>query len=156
MNNVKINNEINMTYPDGFKEMGEEELKKHFGSAVNRWGAFDADKHIVLSVGWKKAGFFGFMKDAETYQIELESRLRRCLLNYQRIDSFKTKIAGKKKANGIRFEYRVNDSVSVHAGDVFIFKNKKWFYAVYYITRKNHAAEHLPAFEEVLKSITIG
>lgn len=156
MNNVKINNEINMTYPDGFKEMGEEELKKHFGSTVDRWGAFDPAKHIILSVGWKKAGFFGFMKDAETYRIELESRLSRGLLNYQRIGAFKTKIASKTKAEGIRFEYRVNDSVNVHAGDVFVFKYKKRFYAVYFITRKNHAAEYLPAFDEVLKSISFG
>ena len=153
---VRINNEINLTYPDGFKEMGEEELKKQFGSAVNRWGAFDADKHIVLSVGWKKAGFFSFLTDAEAYLIELEARLHRSLLNFQRVGKFKTKVAGKKKAFGIRFEYRVNDSVSIHAGDVFVFKNKNKYYAVYYITRKNHAVENLPAFEEVLKSISVG
>ena len=151
MTTVKINNEMNLTYPDGFREMSEEELTRYFGSPENRWGVYDAEKHIILSVGWKKAG----LSDVDMALFEIESRMRRSLVNYQRIGEFNIKIA-EKKAQGVRFEYRVNDSARVHVGDLFAVKCNKKFYTVSYITRKFNAAETRPAFEEVLKSISIG
>lgn len=153
MNTVKINNELNLTYPDNFNEMGEEELTKYFSSPNNRWGAFNSDDHIILSVGWKKAGFLS--SDAESALYDIESHIRRGLLNYQQISSFKTKVASKK-ACGVRFEYRVNDSCRVHVGDIIVFKNKKYFYAVYYITRKANAAAARSALKEILDSVTVG
>ena len=155
MSNVRINNEINLTYPDSFIEMGPEELTKYFSSPNNRWGAYDEAQHIILSVGWKKTGFFGFMSDAESMMVGIESRLRRNLLNYQRVSAFKTKLVAKKKGYGIRFEYRVNDARLVQVGDLIVFKHKGKLYAIYYITRKINAASSRPAFEEILKSITI-
>lgn len=152
MNKVKINNVINLTYPDGFKEMGEEELTKYFRSSENRWGVYKADEHIILSVSWTKAGL---LSDAEMMLIDIESRLCRNLLNYQRISSFKTKVASKK-AYGIRFEYRVNEARIVQVADMIVFKVKNQFYAVHYITRKANAAPSRLALEEVLKSISVG
>ena len=154
MNTVKINNEVGLTYPDGFSEMGAEELTRYFSSSENRWGAFNAEEHIILSVSWAKAGF---MADADTMMIKKESRLCRSLLNYQRIQSFKTKIASKKSnARGVRFEYRVNDAKLVQVADLIIFKYKKNFYTITFITRKTNAGSSRRDFEEVLKSITLG
>ena len=152
MTNVKINNEINLNYPDGFKEMGEEELTRYFGTPKDRWGVYNADNHSILSVSWTKAGF---MSDAETELYEMTARLRRRLLNYQQITSYDLKIA-KTKAYGVRFEYRVNDSARVHIVDLVVFKNKGKYYAVYFITRKHNAASARPAFKEVLDSIALG
>ena len=155
MNNVRINNEVNLTYPDGFAEMNEEALAKYFGSPANRWGVYDGENHVILSVSWTKGGFFSFLTDAESMLIGVEGRMRRNLLNYQRISSYKTKI-GKKKAYGIRFEYRVNTSKMVQVGDLVSFKHKKNYYAIHLITRKTNAAAPRVAFEETLKSITVG
>lgn len=152
MNNVQVNNELNLTYPDGFKEMGEAELIKYFGKPDNRWGAYHADDHIILSVGWKKAGL---SSNTEGVLFELESRMKRNLLNYQQIHAFQTKVASKK-AHGVRFEYRVNDARLNQVCDLIVFKSKKVFYSVWFITRKFNAAESRRAFEEVLNSITLG
>ena len=157
MFNVKVNNEINLTYPDGFTEMGEAELTRYFGTPDNRWGAYDASQHIILSVSWAKASFVKTMGDPDVYLSGVEARLRKSLVNYQRISAFKTNIASKKdNANGIRFEHRVKDSVHIHVVDLIVFKYKKKYYSVYYITRKNNAAAVRPAFQEVLQSITLG
>lgn len=153
MSKVTINNALVLDCPDSFKEMGEEELTKYFGSPQNRWGAYNADEHIILSVGWRKAGI---ITDAEMALIDIESRMRRSLLNYQRVSSYKTPVITKKNTGyGIRFEYRVNDSVSIHAGDLVVFKHKNRCYAIEFVTRKSHAAQALPAFEEILKSIAV-
>ena len=153
MSNVKINNEINLTYPETFKEMSGEELTRYFGNPDNRWGVYDADRHIILSVSWKKAGVLS--SDPETVIIGAEARLRRNLLNYQRISEFKTKIASKK-AYGVRFEYRVNDARIVQVADLMTFKYKKNFYSIYYVTRKATAAQDRADFEEIIKSISVG
>ena len=155
MNTVKINNEINLTYPDGFKEMGEAELARYFGSAENRWGVYDADRHIVLSVGWTKVGFKNLLTDAESILIGIEARLRRTLVNYQRVTSYKYKIAGKK-AQGIRFEYRVNDAALVQVADLVVFKHNKKFYAVHFITRQSSAIAGRLEFQQALNSVTLG
>ena len=153
--NVKINNEINLTYPDSFKEMGEAELARYFSSAADRWGVFDADRHIILSVGWTKAGFKRLLTDAESMLIEIEGRLSRSLVNYQRITSYKYKIAGKK-AEAIRFEYRVKDAALVHIADLVVFKHNKKFYAVHFITRQSSAVAGRLEFRQMLNSITLG
>ena len=151
MNSATINNAVNLTYPDGFKEMGDEELTKYFSTPKDRWGAYNADDHIILSVSWTKAPF---MTDAETVLFKTEARLCRNLLNYQKVTSFKMKIASKK-AYGIRFEYRVNDKKLVQVADLIVFKHKNQIYSVYYVTRKINAGSTRTVFEEVLKSITV-
>ena len=155
MNAVKINNEINLTYPDGFKEMGEAELTRYFTTPENRWGVYDADRHIILSVGWSKAGFKRLLTDAESMLIETEGRLQRSLVNYQRVTSYQYKIASKK-AYGIRFEYRVNDAALVQIADLVMFKHNKKFYALHFITRQSSAVAGRLEFQQMLDSITLG
>ena len=152
MKSAKINNEISLNYPDAFTEMNPEELTRYFSAPDNRWGAYDADRHIILSVSWTKAKFL--QSDPEMRMIDVESRMRRNLLNYQRIAEFRPKIGGKK-AYGIRFEYRVKDKKLVQVGDLMMFKHKKSFYAVHYITRKYTAAADRADFEEILNSVTV-
>ncbi len=155
MNNAKINNEIDLAYPDGFRPMSEEEMTRYFGSPENRWGVYDPDKHIILSVSWTKAGFLQTFTDAESVLIGIESRLCRNLLNYQKVTSYKQKL-GKQKAEAIRFEYRVNDARIVQVGDVVVVKYKKKFYVIHYIIRKATATRDLPVFKEVLDSVSFG
>ena len=81
--------------------------------------------------------------------------MRRNLLNYQQIGSFKMKIASKK-AHAIRFEYRVNDKKLVQVGDMIAFKYKGKFYAIQFITRKLNAADARLELQEILKSVTLG
>ena len=152
MTNVKINDTINLSYPDGFKEMGEAELTKYFGNPDNRWGAYNAEQHVILSVSWAKKGLFA---DVESKLIEAESRLSRSLLNFQKVTAIDTKIADIK-AKGIRFEYRVNDSVMVHIADLIILKHKNMFYSFYLVTRKMNSAAPRLEFAEMLKGITVG
>ena len=155
MNSVKVNNELNLTYPDNFKEMSDVELARYFGSPTNRWGVYDTDKHVILSVGWTKPGFFKSMGDAESAMIGAQSRLRKSLLNFQLIGSYKMSLAKKKKVAAIRFEYRVNAKKLVQVADLIIVKHKKKFYSLYYITRKANAPEERQVLREILDSVTI-
>ena len=151
MKKDKINGAISLTCPDSYSEMGEEELARYFGSAANRWGAHDYDRHIVLSVGWSKVGLLNKLTDADSFLFGLESRMRRGLLNYQQVCRYKIKIGGKK-AVGVRFEYRVNDSCMVHIADLIAFKYKNQFYTIHFVSRKINAAASRPELKEILGS----
>lgn len=155
MNTAKVNNELNITYPDGFHLMSEEELARYFSTAENRWGVYNAAEHIVLSVSWTKARPLSFFTDAESVLIGIEGRTRTNLLNYQRVTSYQMDIA-KNKAYGVRFEYRVNDARIVQVGDLICFKHKKQFYVIHYITRKANAGSARESFKQTLDSISVG
>lgn len=56
MGSTQLNNEMNLQYPDGFKIMSEEELRKHkFYEEAPGFCINDPDRHIVLSVSWRQA-----------------------------------------------------------------------------------------------------
>ena len=158
MNTAKINNAVNLTYPESYQEMGEEELQRYFKTAQNRWGVYDVDRHVILTVSWKKAGFLSFMTDAESLLIGIEARNKRNLINYRRKDAFKTKIASKKKKNGygIRFEYRVNDANIYQVSDLRAVKFKGYFYCFQYIGRRITDEECHPDFEAMMESVSFG
>ena len=156
MTTERINNELNMNYPESFRPMTEEEMLRYFGSAENRWGVYDPDRHIILSVSWTKAGFWRSMTDAESVLLGIEARLRRNLLNYQKVTSYRMKLNKKHKAEAVRFEYRVNDARLVQVGDVIVIKYKKKFYVIHYITRKPTAPQDLPILKEALESVSFG
>ena len=151
MNKVTINNEIELTYPDSFKEMNEAELTKYFSSPENRWGIFEPDSRILFSIGWAKAGAFA---DAEAMLDKMETRMRSSLLNYQRINVFDTKL-GSKKARGLRFEYRVNDAAIVHIAEIIAFKHKKKLYATHFVTRKVQVGANNLVYKEIIDSINV-
>lgn len=153
MYTVTINNEINLTYPDGFAQMSEEALTRYFSTPNNRWGVYNDERHIILSVSWTKTGI-GRPSNPDDLLTQVQARMCRNLLCYQKLGEFKIKIGGKK-SSGIRFMYRVNDAKVVHIADLFVFKHKKHLYAVHYITRKATAAEDRLLLQEALNSITV-
>lgn len=153
MKQATVNNAFTLTYPDSFEEMSEEELKRYFSTEKNRWGVFDAERHVILSVSWSKAGFFSFMSDAEAVMIPMEARLKRSLINYTRLDGFKTKLL-KKKGYGIKFRYRTNGANIYQIGDFRTIKYKGKFYTFQYIGRRITDEECHPDFEQMLESVT--
>lgn len=155
MNTAKINNEVNLTYPESYQIMGEEELQRYFGKAENRWGVYDAERHVILSVSWSKAGFKTLFSDAETMLIGVEAKFKRSLINYRRTDARKTKIA-RKKGYAIRFQYRANNTNMYYLSDLRAVKCKGKYYAFQYICRRINDEECHPDFDAMMESVTIG
>ena len=154
MKQATVNNELTVTYPDSYEEMSAEELQRYFKSEKDRWGAFDAERHVILGVSWKKAGFFSFMSDAESQLFDVEARMKRSLINYRRKEGSKTKIA-KKKGYGISFEYRVNNANMYQIGEMKTFKYKGHYYTLQYLGRRITDEECRPDFEKFAESVTL-
>lgn len=154
MSQVTVNNAINLTYPDSYHEMTEEELQRYFSTAENRWGVYDEERHVVLSVFWSKAGFFSFMSDAESFLIPIEARYKRKLINYRRKDASKIKIA-KKKGYGFSFEYRVNNANMYQIGELRAIKHKGRYYVFQYIGRRITDDECRADYNAMVESVTL-
>ena len=57
-----INNEISIGIPDGFHVMSEEELTKVYVTKdPKRWGIWDNDRHVIISVLWQDLDAFTAM-----------------------------------------------------------------------------------------------
>ena len=155
MKQATVNNELTLTYPDTYQEMSEEELLRYYRTAENRWGVYDQERHVILSVSWKKAGILSFFTDAESMMIGVEAQLKRSLINYRRKDAFKTRIA-KQKGFGIRFEYRTNGANIYQIGDIRSIKHKGKFYSLQYIGRRITDEECHPDFDRMVESVKFG
>jgi len=56
MSDALINGSLRLTYPDGFHEMDGDELRRAFGDQTpDRWGIWDTDRHIIVSVAWHES-----------------------------------------------------------------------------------------------------
>ena len=154
MMQATVNNALNLTYPDSYRELTDEEMQRYFSSAENRWGVYDEERHSILSVSWSKAGILSFLSDAESLIIPIEARYKRNLINYRRLSGGKLKIA-KKKGYGIRFEYRVNNANMYQIGDLRAVKHKGRYYAFQYIGRRITDEQTHPDFDQMLESVKL-
>lgn len=153
MKQVTVNNALSLSYPESYRDMTEDELKHYFGTAENRWGVHDDERHAILTVSWRKAGILSFLTDAESMLIGVEARYKRNLINYRRLTSFKTKI-GKAKGHGIRFEYRVNNANIYQNSELRAIKCKGRFYAFQYIGRRISDDQTHPDFDQMMESVS--
>ena len=79
MGSTQLNNEMNLQYPDDFKIMSEEELRKHkFYEEAPGFCINDPDRHIVLSVSWRQANpFVAMLAGTKEVAQSMESKIRK-------------------------------------------------------------------------------
>ncbi len=100
METVVLNNEMQLSYPDGFHVMSEEELSKmtFYGEAPG-WCISDPERHIDLSVSWKKTnGLFAKILNTREIAKNMEAQIRKPMGQYgYRLDSFLEKELGGRR-----------------------------------------------------------
>ena len=59
MNQALIHSQLSLSYPDGFREMDQEEMKRLYqDDNPDRWGIWDQERHIILTVLWHDSNVF--------------------------------------------------------------------------------------------------
>ena len=62
MTNDIINNELEISWPEGFHRMNEAELRKAFkDNNPNRWGIMDEERHMMITVLWNRTNMLSAM-----------------------------------------------------------------------------------------------
>lgn len=153
-NTLSINNTLSATYPDGFHEMTDVELKKYFRSDASRCGVYDTERHVIINVCWVKPVLLGFMTTERSVLRGAEFRLEHNLQQYCLVERLRREIMGLP-ANGIRFRYAVTDTDIIQHSDLYVVKVGKVYYAVQIIGRQENFARDRQLMEDFLNSMTV-
>ena len=149
-----LNQELNLTVPEGFRELtGEERSKLNFIEDGEGCCLQDAGRHIMISVGWKKIGAFaGLILNTGDVAKRMESSIRNAMKSFHFRDEEKVELSpGGKTAEGIHYVY---DAQSVEmTGESCVVKINKTLYYFNFYTRKALQKENRKVWEELLRSM---
>ena len=154
MNKVLINNELNLTLPDGFTRIGEEEVRKNYSSATeNIWGAKNPDAHRSIFVLWKKVNrLLAAIADPGASVKKTESDMKKLLESKSyRLDGFFTKDLKIGEVHGFSYEYKTEDVTQ--CATTAVLKHKGNIYTVNFYSRKGSGSTS-DDFDSILESLS--
>lgn len=154
MKKETIVNSLTVEYPDSFEKMEQEEIRKFYGAATNRWGIIDRGQHLVISVGWtKELGLVGsLLVDEKSFLNHFDKNGKRSLNHYKRTEEITKEFCGIK-AHGFGFRYTASDKPVAMSGKIVTFKIGKRIYCAEYMTSSTETLFCNMAYDMVLHSI---
>ena len=155
MGSTQLNNEMNLQYPDGFKIMSEEELRKHkFYEEAPGFCINDPDRHIVLSVSWRQANpFVAMLAGTKEVAQSMESKIRKPMRKFgYRLEEFMTREVGGKPADGYRYTYTVQGTGMM--GESLSVKSGSNFYYIHSYFRQELKEDSLKMLDEIFAAVT--
>ena len=134
-----INNEVMLSYPDGFEEMDRAQLKDAFlDDNPNRWGIKDEKRHMMVTILWNRTNMISAMITGPgTIADSAEHKMKTSLSKSQyKCNGFERKKVSGRNANGFTYEYVLEGVEQI--GEVLIFQNVNCYYMLYtYALKKN-------------------
>ena len=112
MGKIQLNNELNFSYPDAFKVLTEEDLKKYqFFEEAPGFCISDAQRHIMISISWRQANpFVAMLAGTADIARNMEAKIRKPMSRYgYKLEGFMNRQIGGKSADGYRYTYSVQD-----------------------------------------------
>lgn len=156
MTNTTINGQIEIMIPEGFHVMDAGELKQLYrDDNTDRFGIWDKDRHIIISVFWHESGkMLSMLADPKSVAKGDELKMRKGLKNsgYACTGFFEKELCGKK-TYGYGCEYDIGEIRQI--AEAVILKKDNICYKFYYYARKNGPDTDHELFESVLDSVKI-
>lgn len=156
MNRATVHEELSLSWPDGFRVMGEDELDKLYSAHdPNRWGIWDQQRHIIITVLWQQVHpLLAWLSDMKAMARRNEQLAKKGYQGhgYQLEDFFSRQLCGRG-GEGYRFSYRLGDVTQT--AETVLFKNGKNVYSLSCIGRQENSAQDRETFEKVLNSVKI-
>ena len=151
MTNIKIN-ELQLSYAEDFHEMDEKErsglnfYKDGPGICLS-----NPEKHIIITVGWKKSSLASLMISEKEAAEKAEENISVAMRNYgYTFEEFTDHILDGEKACGYRYHYTAQN-ISM-TGETVVVKFKKVFYYLNFYARTELLDESLKIWQEMLDS----
>ena len=151
MTKVKIN-ELQLTYTEDFHEMDENEraglnfYKDEAGVCLSA-----PEKHIIISVGWKKSAVASMMMNAKEAAENAEKNISRPMRAYgYELDGFTDYELDGEKACGFRYHY-TSQGIGM-TGETVAVKYRKVFYYLNFYVRTELLDESLKLWQDMLDS----
>ncbi|MDO5133853.1 MAG: hypothetical protein Q4D81_12885 [Eubacteriales bacterium] len=147
-----LNNELMITVPDGFHVMDDEELGRlnSFGEKPG-WSIADPDRHITISIAWKKNAMASFLLNPREIAKKMEMSLQKIMAPYgYELQMFVQENLGGVEAPGFRYAYSVQETGMI--GESLSMKKGKTFYYVHCYLRRELLEESIPVLQEIFES----
>lgn len=150
METVKLNNDLDLSYPDGFHVMTEEELKKHkYFEGAPGFCIEDPERHIILSVSWRQANpFVAMIAGTADIARNMEAKIRKPMKKFDyQTEGFMKRDIGGRTADGFRYTYKVQDIVM--CGESLSARNGSNFYYIHSYYRDALREESLAVLDGI-------
>ena len=156
MNQTLVNGELSVAYPDGFRVMDSDELKRVFGdNIIERWAIWDEERHIIFAVAWHRSNAFVVkLASAKELARRIEKAARK---SYKATGSygggklFKTTICGQDTW-GTSFSYEMQGIA--HVGEVLAAKHGACVYNIHAYMRANMQEESRNVLDKMYASMS--
>ena len=152
MNEKVLNQELKIVIPDGFHEMSETERGNlNLYKESPDWSITDPDRHILLSVSWKKQALAAMLLSAREIAVKMEKSLRKPMEPYgYRLEGFLKESFDGTAAEGFRYSYTAQGIGMT--GESFSVKKGKTLYYIHCYLRSELLEESLPVLKEIFAS----
>ncbi|MBQ8053121.1 MAG: hypothetical protein IJ198_04870 [Lachnospiraceae bacterium] len=155
MGKIQLNNELNFSYPDAFKVLTEEDLKKYqFFEEAPGFCISDAQRHIMISISWRQANpFVAMLAGTADIARNMEAKIRKPMSRYgYKLEGFMNRQIGGKSADGYRYTYSVQDIGML--GESLSVKSGSNFYYIHCYLREALREESLRVLDEIFGAVT--
>ena len=149
-----LNRELNLSCPEGFHVMGEEERSSlRFIEEGPGLCLGDPDRHMIISIGYRAMGMFSsFLLDTGDAAMKMETNVRDAMKTYEyQMDGFRDRLVDGKKAVGFRYRYVSGDTQMT--AESWLLKQKQTFYYFHCYMRSALEEESLAVWEKFLDTI---
>ena len=152
MDNKVVINEMKILYPEGFHVMDALER-----SELNQLGndpsemLFDPDRHMTVSIGWKRIGIGARMNSVKDIMRSTEAGISKAMqpYGYKFIEDAPLEIDGEP-AHCFSYEYVAKDTEM--CGITVVVKHVKSLYNIHLYTRRELKEANMDAWNELLAS----
>jgi hypothetical protein len=133
--------------------MSEEEIKRmnRIGGSDTGFCFSDPERHIIVSLAWKKSAFASLMLSSEEAAEKAEKDIGRLLKNCgYHLDDTMTQQFGGITADGFRYSYKAQDIMM--SAECLTLKKDKIFYYFHSYYRTELAAESRKTLQDIFGS----
>lgn len=152
--NTVINHEMNVILPEGFHTLSDEE-KKNFKMIEEGDGSIfsDPQRHIVLSIAYRKAGLFTGLADPKDAIKAMEKKVAAPMQSFGYVlDGFTERKIGGEDTYGFCYHYTAQDTAM--SGESMILKRNRTFWYIHCYYRTALAEESRKVLAEILDSVS--
>ncbi len=153
MDNILINGKLQMSLPDGFHVMDEEERS---GLRVLMSGPFiaftDPQRHIIATVGWKNAGIASLILRASDIASGSEKQIAKGMQKYAYVsEGFSERNVGGTGASGFGYRYTPDEGIGMY-GETHVLKKGRTVYFFNVYVRDELREESIRVWDDILGS----
>ena len=156
MTSEKINGKLTLEIPEGFQLMSADDLFKLYKeNKYDRWGIWDRDRHIVITVSWQRVpALTSFLADVKSIAKRNQQLAEKGYAghNYRGEGQFSAE-AGNAHLEGYRFSYDLQ-GVRQKA-ETLLMKYEKVIYNFTCVSREEGSAEAGELFRNFIAGLRL-